>query len=47
MDPYFQGQRVGSRLLNFVEEGVKEGRGRMVLVDTLQYLIMKRLRNFI
>jgi ribosomal protein S18 acetylase RimI-like enzyme len=34
VDPRCQGQGVGSRLLHFLEEVVREGKGRMILIDT-------------
>jgi len=34
VDPRCQGQGVGSRLLHFLEEVVRERKGRMILIDT-------------
>lgn len=34
VDPRFQGQRIGFRLLDFLEEVVRATGGRMILVDT-------------
>ncbi len=34
VDPNFQGQGIGSKLIAFLEEGVREKRGRMILADT-------------
>ena len=34
VDPDFQGQRVGSTLLNFLEEVLKAEGGRLILADT-------------
>lgn len=34
VDPQHQGNRIGSRLLEFLEEKVKSLNGRMILVDT-------------
>jgi ribosomal protein S18 acetylase RimI-like enzyme len=34
VDPRCQGQGVGSRLLHFLEELVRERKGRMILIDT-------------
>ena len=34
VDPQFQGQGIGSRLLDFLEETVRDRKGRMILVDT-------------
>jgi ribosomal protein S18 acetylase RimI-like enzyme len=34
VDPDFQRQRVGSKLLNFLEEAVKAEGGRLILADT-------------
>ena len=34
VDPRFQGQGVGSKLLHFLEGVVRERKGRMILIDT-------------
>ncbi len=34
VDPDFQHQRIGSRLLTFLERSIKEIKGRMILADT-------------
>lgn len=34
VDPRFQGHGVGSKLLDFLEGAVREGKGRMILIDT-------------
>jgi ribosomal protein S18 acetylase RimI-like enzyme len=34
VDPNFQGKRVGSKLLDFLEKKVREEGGRMILADT-------------
>ena len=34
IDPHFQGQKIGSRLIDFLEEEVRGLKGRMILVDT-------------
>jgi ribosomal protein S18 acetylase RimI-like enzyme len=34
VDPGYQAQGIGSRLLEFLEEGIKERKGRLILVDT-------------
>jgi ribosomal protein S18 acetylase RimI-like enzyme len=34
VDPRVQGQGVGSKLLHFLEEVVRERKGRMILIDT-------------
>jgi len=45
VDPNFQGRGIGSKLLNFLEEVVREKGGRMVLAP-LPYLNMKRRKIF-
>jgi GNAT superfamily N-acetyltransferase len=34
VDPRYHAQGIGSRLLEFLEKGIKGGKGRLILVDT-------------
>ena len=46
VDPDFQEKGVGSRLLDFLEETLKTGRGRMVLADTSTLPYYEKTKNF-
>jgi ribosomal protein S18 acetylase RimI-like enzyme len=46
VDPRFQGQGVGSKLLRFLEEVVRERKGRMILIDTSSIPQYEKTQNF-
>jgi len=46
VDPNFQGRGIGSKLLNFLEEVVREKGGRMVLADTSTIPQYEKTKNF-
>jgi ribosomal protein S18 acetylase RimI-like enzyme len=46
VDPNFQGKGIGSKLLDFLEEGVREKRGRMILADTSTIPQYEKTKNF-
>ncbi|MEW6377738.1 MAG: GNAT family N-acetyltransferase [Thermodesulfobacteriota bacterium] len=46
VDPDFQGQGIGSKLLFFLEEMVKEVKGRMILADTSSIAQYERTQKF-
>jgi ribosomal protein S18 acetylase RimI-like enzyme len=46
VDPNFQGQGIGSKLLDFLEERVREEGGRMILADTSTIPQYEKTKNF-
>jgi ribosomal protein S18 acetylase RimI-like enzyme len=46
VDPNFQGQGIGSKLLDFLEEVVREKEGRMILADTSTMPQYEKTKNF-
>jgi ribosomal protein S18 acetylase RimI-like enzyme len=46
VDPNFQGKGIGSKLLDFLEEGVREEGGRMILADTSTIPQYEKTKNF-
>jgi ribosomal protein S18 acetylase RimI-like enzyme len=46
VDPDFQGQGIGSKLLFFLEEMVKEVKGRMILADTSSIAQYEKTQKF-
>jgi ribosomal protein S18 acetylase RimI-like enzyme len=46
VDPDFQKQRIGSKLLNFLEKLLRELKGRMILADTSTIPQYERTRRF-
>ena len=46
VDPNFQEQGIGSKLLDFLEEVVREKRGRMILADTSTMPQYEKTKNF-
>ena len=46
VDPNFQGQRIGSKLLDFLEEVVREKGGRMILADTSTVPQYEKTKSF-
>ena len=46
VDPNFQGKRVGSKLLDFLEKEVREEGGRMILADTSTIPQYEKTKNF-
>jgi ribosomal protein S18 acetylase RimI-like enzyme len=46
VDPNFQGKGIGSKLLDFLEEGVREKGGRMILADTSTIPQYEKTKNF-
>ncbi len=46
VNPDFQRQEVGSKLLDFLEEGVKEKGGRMILADTSTVPQYEKTKSF-
>jgi ribosomal protein S18 acetylase RimI-like enzyme len=46
VDPNFQGKGIGSKLLDFLEEVVREKRGRMILADTSTIPQYEKTKNF-
>jgi ribosomal protein S18 acetylase RimI-like enzyme len=46
VDRRYQGQGIGSRLLDFLEEGIKERKGRMILVDTSSIAEYEKTQKF-
>jgi ribosomal protein S18 acetylase RimI-like enzyme len=46
VDPRFQGQGVGSKLLHFLEEIIRERRGRMILIDTSSIIQYEKTQKF-
>jgi ribosomal protein S18 acetylase RimI-like enzyme len=46
VDPIFQGQGIGSKLLDFLEEGVRKEGGRMILADTSTIPQYEKTQNF-
>ena len=46
VDPNFQGKGVGSKLLDFLEERVREEGGRMILADTSTIPQYEKTKNF-
>jgi ribosomal protein S18 acetylase RimI-like enzyme len=46
VDPRYQGQGIGSRLLGFLEEGIKERKGRLILVDTSSITEYEKTQKF-
>ncbi len=46
VDPPYQGNRIGSRLLDFLEERVKSLNGRMILVDTSSLPSYEKTQRF-
>ena len=46
VDPRYQGRGIGSRLLDFLEEEVKERKGRLILVDTSSIAEYEKTQKF-
>jgi ribosomal protein S18 acetylase RimI-like enzyme len=46
VDPRFQGQGVGSKLLHFLEEVIRERKGRMILIDTSSIAQYEKTQRF-
>ena len=46
VDPRSQGQGVGSKLLHFLEEVVRERKGRMILIDTSSISQYEKTQKF-
>ncbi|MGA2465558.1 MAG: GNAT family N-acetyltransferase [Thermodesulfobacteriota bacterium] len=46
VDPNFQGKGIGSKLLDFLEEGVREKGGQMILADTSTIPQYEKTKNF-
>jgi ribosomal protein S18 acetylase RimI-like enzyme len=46
VDPNFQGKRVGSKLLDFLEKEVREEGGRMILADTSTIPQYEKTKSF-
>lgn len=46
VDPRSQGQGVGSKLLHFLEEVIRERKGRMILIDTSSIPQYEKTRKF-
>jgi ribosomal protein S18 acetylase RimI-like enzyme len=46
VDPRYQGQGVGSRLLEFLEEGIKERKERLILVDNSSMAEYEKTQKF-
>ena len=46
VDPRFQGQKIGFRLLDFLEEIVRGAGGRMILVDTSSITQYEKTQKF-
>jgi ribosomal protein S18 acetylase RimI-like enzyme len=46
VDRRYQGQGIGSRLLDFLEEGIKGRKGRMILVDTSSIAEYEKTQKF-
>ena len=45
VDPKYQGRKIGSGLLGFLEEEVRESKGRMILIDTSSIPPYERTRS--
>jgi ribosomal protein S18 acetylase RimI-like enzyme len=46
VDPRSQGQGIGSKLLHFLEEMIRERRGRMILIDTSSIIQYEKTQKF-
>jgi ribosomal protein S18 acetylase RimI-like enzyme len=46
VDPRSQGQGIGSKLLHFLEEIIRERRGRMILIDTSSIIQYEKTQKF-